>query len=65
MFEAEAKKRQQAAGAMYGENHPKQEVQEIVPEPLKPEPQARDLAASAVGVSGKYVSDIKAIGVVR
>jgi ParB-like chromosome segregation protein Spo0J len=60
MLEAEAKKRQQAAGEQYGRGMD-EKLQEILPEAIEPKPQARDQAAALVGVSGKYVSDIKAI----
>jgi len=55
MFAAEAKKR-------YGETvgRPSKESKVNLPE-IKKEPQARDQAAAVVGVSGKMVSDAKAI----
>lgn len=34
LLEAEAKERQRLAGVLYGENHPKEELPEILPEPL-------------------------------
>jgi len=53
MMEAEAKKRQGTRTDLQSD------IQEILPESSKQ--QSRDQAAALVGVSGKYVSDIKSI----
>lgn len=58
LFEAEAKERQRLAGEQHGRGMG-EKVPVIVPEAIKQD--SRDLAAASVGVSGKYVSDIKAI----
>ena len=54
----EAKERQKEAGKLYGENHPKEELVAKLPQPLG---RSRDTAAKMVGVSGRYVSDVKRI----
>ncbi len=46
-YEEEAKERQREAGKLYGENHPKREHVEKMPQPLE---KSRDLAAASVGV---------------
>jgi hypothetical protein len=51
----EAKERKRAYGEKFGEKHPKEEVQENVPEPLENTGQARDQAGELVGVSGRTV----------
>ena len=64
VLEEQAKERQRAAGRLYGENHPKEEVEEIFPQPLddrQRNSQSRDTAASIVGTNPRYVSDAKRI----
>lgn len=63
MFEAEAKERQRLAGGDHGNQYTGGQVAvgEILPQAVDRNPKATDQAAAAVGVSGKYVSDIKAI----
>lgn len=47
-----AKERQQKSGERHGRG---QKVEEIVPQPIERAPQARDLAAAAVGISSRQL----------
>jgi len=59
-YAKEAKERQVAAGKEYGKGaEHKTKVKAKLPEPIKQEPQARDQASKAVGVSGRNVSKAK------
>jgi hypothetical protein len=64
MKQAEAKERQRQAGRLYGENHPKQELQMNPTEALeksKPVPQVRKQVADALGISEYKMQSIIAV----
>jgi hypothetical protein len=61
LLEAEAKERQREAGKLYGENHPKQEVMQLVAQPLEKQKPSIEIAANLVGANKEYVRRIKRI----
>jgi len=59
-YAAEAARRKSDAGAEYGRGRPSKVVADL-PQPVAPQPKARDRAAKAVGASGRVVQQAKRV----